>query len=104
MSDPAEDVIKVFKQAISHSPGGLRIRNLFGHLAPVSRKRLRLWFMSTYPNPMDHIDFIHSNHQHFKYDVETGLITINREYIAKTGQQRGAGQRLGGDAKFRFEP
>jgi hypothetical protein len=83
MSDPAEDVIKIFKQAISKSPGGLRIKSLFGHLAPKHRNGLRQWFMKLYPNPVDHIDFIHSNQQHFKYDMETGLITVNREYNPK---------------------
>ena len=98
MSDPAEDIIKVFKQAIAQSPGGLRIKNLFGHLAPGQRKRLRQWFMKMYPNQMDHIDFIHVNQQHFKYELETGLITINREYNAKTDRKnrdRNAGDEHG---------
>lgn len=88
MADPAEEIIKVFKRAIIQSPGGLRITNLFGHLAPGQRKPLRQWFMKMYPNQMDHIDFIHSNRQHFKYDVETGLITVNREYNAKADKKQ----------------
>lgn len=94
MGEPAEEVIRVFKQAISQSGGGLRIRNLFGHLAPGQRKHLRLWFMHQYPNPMDHIQFIHQHGQHFKYDVQTGIITVNREFNPKVDKKPG---RRGGD-------
>ena len=85
MGDPEEEIIKIFKQAIAQSPVGLRIRNLFGYLAPAQRKRLRQWFMRQFPNPADHIAFIHDNRHHFKYDVDTGIITVNREFISKTG-------------------
>ena len=94
MADPAEEVIKVFKHAISQSSSGLRITSLFGHLAPSQRKRLRNWFMKQYPNPMDHIDFIHANGHHFKYEAETGIITINRDFNPKSDKE----SRQAGDA------
>lgn len=96
MSDPAEEIIKIFKQAIAQSATGLRIKSLFGHLAPSQRKRLRLWFMKMYPNPMDHIDFIHEHQQHFKYELETGFITINQDFNPKAVRQnRNAGDAHG---------
>ena len=73
--DPRKQIICVFKRALIQSPDGLRIKNLFGYLAPPARKPLRDWFMRMYPTSTDHILFIHDHPNDFNYDFNTGLIT-----------------------------